>query len=350
MQEQLLHREARLRESGQQLGAVLGGMTEGVMAVDPERRIMFVNRAAAALLSVDAEEAVGQRMRQAVRHHRLDELVETLSQQPGSKSLEFEWEQRILAINGTSLPGEPSPGIVLVFHDVTELRRLESLRQEFVANVSHELKTPLSAIKAYAETLENGAIDDPQHNRRFVQRIEEQADRLHELIQDMLSLARIESGRQTFQIGAVNAGGIIRACLSEHQATADARKVDLKGPRTADVSVRADANGLRQILDNLIDNAIKYTPAGGNVEVRCRREEEFALLEVSDTGIGIPAEHHDRLFERFFRVDQARSREMGGTGLGLAIVKHLAQSFDGQVDVDSEPGEGSTFRVRLPLA
>jgi two-component system phosphate regulon sensor histidine kinase PhoR len=233
---------------------------------------------------------------------------------------------------------------------MTELRRLESLRQEFVTNVSHELKTPLSSIKAYAETLREGAINDPQHNLEFVQRIEDQADRLHELILDLISLARIESGQQTYEVADVDVASVVNACLEHHRPSAESQQLSLEAePTTDSVVVPADEEALRQILDNLVNNAIKYTPPGGRVRVGWRVDGRSALIEVSDTGIGVSPQDQPRLFERFFRVDKARSRELGGTGLGLSIVKHLAHFFGGSVGVRSTPGKGSLFWVRLPL-
>jgi two-component system, OmpR family, phosphate regulon sensor histidine kinase PhoR len=255
------------------------------------------------------------------------------------------------------LPGEPCPGVVLVMHDTTELRRLESLRRDFLANVSHELKTPLSSIKAYAETLRNGAMNDPDASQRFLARIEEQSDRLHHLILDMLMLARIESDQQAFEIVPVDVAQVANSCLENQRRAAESKRIQLElQPSSSPCSARADYEGLREILDNLIDNAIKYTPEAGKVSIAWSEERGAGSLQpsvriaVRDTGIGIKLDDQRRVFERFYRVDKARSRELGGTGLGLAIVKHLAQSFDGTVGVESEPGKGSTFWVELPMA
>jgi two-component system phosphate regulon sensor histidine kinase PhoR len=252
-----------------------------------------------------------------------------------------------------------------VIHDITELRRLESIRRDFLANVSHELKTPLSSIKAYTETLQNGA--DPETTQRFLSRIEEQANRLHNLILDMLVLARIESDHQSFEIVSVDLAEAARGCVEAQRRAADAKRISLhlqcaSADGSAACRVRADREGLREILDNLVDNAIKYTPEGGSVTIGWRsdagktvesssRDLQSAIctLTVSDTGIGIKPADQERVFERFYRVDKARSRELGGTGLGLSIVKHLAQSFGGSVAVASTPGEGSTFTVELPV-
>jgi two-component system phosphate regulon sensor histidine kinase PhoR len=249
------------------------------------------------------------------------------------------------------LPDEPCPGVVVVLYDVTELRRLESIRREFVANVSHELKTPLSSIKANAETLRMDAIHDAEHNEQFVARIEEQADRLHQLIQDLAHLARVESGREAFDIRAVTLSEVIERCAAVHRKRAQAKRLAFViEPFPLAMLVRADESGLETILDNLISNAIQYTQEGGRVTVRHRAEGGQVVLEVEDTGAGISPGDQERIFERFYRGDNARSRELGGTGLGLAIVKHLAQAFGGSVSVTSNLGKGSVFRVHLPLA
>jgi two-component system phosphate regulon sensor histidine kinase PhoR len=257
--------------------------------------------------------------------------------------------RRVVAVHASRLPGEPSPGVLVVLHDVTELRRLENLRQEFVANVSHELKTPLTVIAASAETLLDGALGDPAHNVAFVRRIAEQADRLHQLILDLLSVARIESGQSRFEIAAVPLAPLVEGCLSQFAAKANAKQISLAAESPSEaISVLADEEGLEQILSNLVDNALKYTPAGGRVTIRWQVNDDAVIMEVSDSGLGISSEDQARVFERFYRVDKARSRELGGTGLGLSIVKHLAQAFGGSVSVRSELGRGSTFSVRLP--
>jgi two-component system phosphate regulon sensor histidine kinase PhoR len=225
------------------------------------------------------------------------------------------------------------------------------MRQQFIANVSHELKTPLSSIKAYTETLLGGARNDPVHCERFLNRIDEQAGRLHQLILDMLSLARIESGQASLELVNVPVARVVGRCLADFEPHAAARQVKLISVTCdAGLQVRADEEALRQVLSNLIDNAIKYTPAGGQVTVDCRTDGKMALIEVADTGVGIAPEHHNRLFERFYRVDRARSRELGGTGLGLSIVKHLSQAMGGSVSITSQIGSGSQFTVRIPLS
>jgi signal transduction histidine kinase len=237
--------------------------------------------------------------------------------------------------------------------DREKLRRLERLRQEFVANVSHELKTPLAVITACVETLLDGAADDAPARAAFLAQVAEQADHLHALILDLLSLARVESGAEVFDFQDVALAEAVPACLERHRAHADSKRHLLETIVPAEghalsVMAWADEEAVGQILDNLVDNAVKYTPEGGRIQVRWWAEDGQACLEVADSGIGIPEADLPRVFERFYRVDKARSRELGGTGLGLAIVKHLAQAMRGSVAARSRPGQGSTFTVRLP--
>mgnify|MGYP001469472877 CR=1 FL=1 len=355
MSKQLGFRENELRESVQRQSTVLEGMVEGVIAVDNRLRVMFANTAAGSRLNFSVPQVEGQLLLEVVRSHELRDIVRQAQETGQSVRGEISWQSRThvltLEVQATPLAGAPSPGVVLVLHDVTDLKRLEGLRQQFVANVSHELKTPLSSIKAYTETLLNGAVDDSKTARHFLTRIDEQATRLHELILDLLSIARMDSGNVTLEFADLELASVVQACMVNHQERAKSAEIKLTH-RSIDpaMRVRADEESLIQILGNLIDNALKYTPSGGAIEVRCRVEGNEAVIEVADTGIGIAAEHHARLFERFYRVDKARSRELGGTGLGLAIVKHLCQAMEGRVTVSSIPGKGSVFAVWLPLA
>jgi two-component system phosphate regulon sensor histidine kinase PhoR len=356
---QLEERIARLEQDRQQLRAVLSGMAEGVIAIDARRRLLFANASADQLFGLDAT-AVGRLLPELIRSPQVQGAVEATlaSAHPylgevvlASREVSLRVHARVLAVRGTPLPGSPPPGAVLVFHDVTELRRLERMRQDFVANVSHELKTPLASIKAYAETLLDWALHDENVNTRFLRRIEEQADRLNQLILDLLSLARIESGQEVFEHKPLALAPVLASCIESHRGRAEARSLSLGlelGALDDETLITADEEAIRQILDNLIDNAIKYTPDGGSVEVTCRLDDEVVSVEVADTGIGIPRDDLPRVFERFYRVDKARSRELGGTGLGLSIVKHLVQSLGGQITVDSRIGAGTQFTVQLP--
>jgi two-component system, OmpR family, phosphate regulon sensor histidine kinase PhoR len=292
----------------------------------------------------------GRPIWEVVRHPRIEELIGQALRGTNPERLEFRVArtQSVISVAASRLPGRPCPGAVLVLHDVTELRRLEQLRREFVANVSHELKTPLTSISAYTETLLDGAVDDAEHNRVFLQRIEEQTDRLQGLIIDLLALARLDAEDTAYELLPIEIAPVLTASVEAHLAVAEAKRIELQIHGTADeVQVFADPEGIRTIVDNLLDNALNYTPAGGRIDVRWIADGEWLQIEVSDTGIGIAKEHQARIFERFFRIDKARSRELGGTGLGLAIVKHLCQVFGGSVSVASQLGQGSTFTVRL---
>jgi two-component system phosphate regulon sensor histidine kinase PhoR len=351
--EELERQSRQLEERSELLTTVLGGMIEGVFAVDNSENILFANGAARKLLDFRKGEPVGLPMSKIVRNSLILDLVRDALAGRAQQSAVLELTRPAAVVNllATRLPGRHCPGVVVVLHDVSDLRRLENLRREFVSNVSHELKTPLTSIQAYTETLLAGAIDDPEHNRRFVKRIEEQSDRLHALIIDLLRLARIESGQDVFEVTSLSAGEMVNDCAEAHKAIAESKGVSLVLERPeADIFIRADAEALRTILDNLLDNAIKYTPAGGRVTVRWNSENAWAVVQVQDTGVGIDEDQQSRIFERFYRVDKARSRELGGTGLGLSIVKHLVQVFSGSVGVESQLGRGSSFFVRLPLA
>ena len=342
-----------LDQNNQQLAIVLEAMVEGVIAVDAQERILLANMAAIRLLDLTPQGLTGRRLWEVVRLPKVQELVQQTLAGGEQRRIEIEVPrtQSTLAAVMSRLPGEPSSGAVIVLHDVTDLRRLENLRREFVSNVSHELKTPLAAISAYAETLLDGALEDPEINRGFVSRIGEQADRLHILILELLELGRMESDEHAFDLVAIEIGAVLRECVDEHQDVAKSKNLRLEADASAEaVWGLADLESLRTIADNLLDNAINYTPAGGRISVRWRHEGEWIVFDVEDTGVGIVKENQARIFERFFRVDRARSREVGGTGLGLSIVKHLCQVFGGQVKVASQLGKGSTFTVRLRAA
>jgi two-component system phosphate regulon sensor histidine kinase PhoR len=344
----------QLDHERQRLLAVFRSMVEGVVALDAEQQVQFCNQAACRLLGVSCEGMTGRPLWQLVRHRQLSELVNRIfaHAEPQHGELEISGvEPKLLAVHGARLPGEPVRGAVLVLHDITQLRKLERVRQDFVANASHELKTPLAAIQATAETLLDGALRDPDHAVPFLERIRENAERLHRLVQDMLTLSRVESGSEERDLGPLAVQPAVEACLVRLAPRAAAKNLQLQCvPAEEPVTVQADEEALAEILDNLVDNAIKYTPDGGRVTLRWSVDGADAVLQVEDTGIGIPEKDLRRIFERFYRVDRARSRELGGTGLGLSIVKHITQALGGSVSASSELGRGSTFTVRLPLA
>ena len=364
MQATLAERDAeraRLERDVEQLQVVLGSMTEGVIAIDARGRLLFANGSADRLFSLGPN-AVGKLVLELIRSLPFQEAVDAtlVSSTPflgeitvPSRDNPARSLPRVLAIHGTVLPGDLPTGAVLVFHDVTDLRRLERLRQDFVANVSHELKTPLAAIKAYTETLLDSALHDEEVNVRFLHRIEEQAERLNQLILDLLRLARLESGQSVFDHQPLDVAEVLESCVEAHRERAEAKELTFNldlGAIDGSIRVIADEEAFQQVFDNLIDNAIKYTPSGGWIRILGELDpiDDMVAVTVADSGIGIPRDDLPRVFERFYRVDKARSRELGGTGLGLAIVKHVVSSIGGQVTVESRPGEGTRFRVQLP--
>jgi two-component system phosphate regulon sensor histidine kinase PhoR len=373
MSERLAEQFAQVEEDRRQLRAVLTGMIEGVVAVDAEQRILFANDRAGQLLDVPMTQAIGRKLWEVVRQPAILDFVRRALDSGEPIHQQLDWTgpgAKNLALHVAPLSGSPTRGAVLVLHDTSDLRRLERVRQEFVANVSHELKTPLSVIKVCIETLLDGAVDDAENRSAFLEQIDEQANRLHLLILDLLNLARIESGAEIFHLEAVPVAGAVAACMERHKARAEAKRQLLEAaasqaaaapsgessktsepePPTDELAAWADEEAVGQILDNLVDNAIKYTPEGGHISVCWHAEDGQVCLEVADNGIGIPERDLPRIFERFYRVDKARSREMGGTGLGLSIVKHLVQALQGTVGATSQPGRGTTFHVRLPRA
>jgi len=336
--------------------AMLASMVEGMLAVDTEERILRINRAAETLLGIRSGQVLGRRLQEVVRKADLQRFVaRTLaSREPVEADLTLhDQQERFLQAHGTLLRGAAGEvlGALIVLNDITRLRRLETLRRDFVANVSHELKTPITAIKGCVETLLDGAAADPEAGRRFLDIIARQGERLNAIIDDLLTLSRIEQDAEKhdipLQTGPVRE--VVQAALQSCSVTAAARSVtlgiDCPEPFPAAISPPL----LEQALVNLIDNAVKYSDEGATVEVTVRCADGELSIAVRDRGCGIPREHLSRLFERFYRVDKARSRKVGGTGLGLAIVKHIVQAHRGRVVVASTPGEGSVFTIVLPV-
>lgn len=333
--------------------AVLTTVAEGVLVVDTDESVLFVNETARKLLDITAREVVDRPIWEVVRSAAIEEAVQTVltSEEDVQRDVVMPRSKQVVSVIVTPLPKEPVPGAVLLLRDLTTLRKLESVRRDFVTNVSHELKTPLTSIQAYADTLLNDPDTDPEQSSLFLSRIVSESERLHSIILDLIHLGRIESQEEKPEPHNVSVAPVVSACIDDHGAIAESAGIRLLAePPQSVFSVLADEDDLRTILDNLIDNALKYTDQNGNVLVRWFSEGNWGVIEVQDDGAGIPKEKQLRVFERFYRVDKARDRARGGTGLGLAIVKHLCQMFGGTVEVQSVMGEGSNFRVRLPLA
>ena len=348
---QLNQTSLELRESSELMATMFGSMIEGVIAVDNEERVLFANSAADGLL--DLGDPAGRPVWECIRNESIQTVIRQALTTGHRRSAECKMarSELVVEVEATPLAGNPCPGVVIVCHDVTELRRLENVRRDFASNVSHELKTPLTIIQTATETLLDGAVEDAEFARRFLSRIDEQGERLQGLIFDLLQLASIESGEEAFEISSVELQPMLESLVEEFSDLAQSRKVTLEliAP-DEQLFVEAASDAFRTIIENLVSNALKYTLAGGQVRIAWRRDQAHAVVDVQDTGVGISREHQARIFERFYRVDRARSRELGGTGLGLSIVKHLANSFAATVSVNSEVGKGSTFSVRIPLA
>ena len=354
----LSKRMRQLERNHNELLVVLEGMKEGVIAVDGSDCIRFANKAVCRMFSLDVNRDEGRPIWEVLRNQMIETTVHKArkSDEPfhGKIELLTPHEQH-LSLSASAIPSSShsdsskTPGVIIVFHDITEIHRLENMRRDFVANVSHELKTPLASIQAFAETLIDGAIHDADNNMLFLTRIVEQSDRLNLLIQDLLSIARLESGENVSDFASVDLTEITQRCLNDHQSHAAKKNIALVFNQSDSVWVFAEADGLTQILDNLVDNALKYTPEDGTVTVNIQAEPRAVHLQVIDTGIGIPMDHQDRIFERFYRIDKARSRQLGGTGLGLAIVKHLVNAFGAEVEVISAADQGTTFQITFPL-
>jgi two-component system, OmpR family, phosphate regulon sensor histidine kinase PhoR len=354
-QQQLL-REAELEEQTSRTITLFDRMIEGVIVLDSKGVIRLSNQAAASLFGF-ANPAIGRNLIEVVRNHEITAIIpklEIVSEVLGQDiRIEGTNPSRFLQINALALRNREGvyDGAILVFHDLTRVRELEVIRQEFVGNVSHELRTPLSLVKSAVETLIDGAKEEPKTLSRFLEIIERNANRLSLLIDDLLLLSTLDSGRMQLQLQAVGLYLAIKEISEDLASSANRKGVKIINRVDETVYARADPNRLRQVLSNLIDNAIKYGKTEGTIQITARvREDALIEVGVADDGPGIPQDAQSRIFERFFRVDKARSRDQGGTGLGLAIVKNVVQAHGGDLRVESELGKGSTFLFTLPLA
>jgi two-component system, OmpR family, phosphate regulon sensor histidine kinase PhoR len=340
-----------LREERDRLGGILASMQEGVLLLDRAGHIYVLNPSLREMLLVGPD-SVGKTVLEVVRHTELKELLDQgrRSPEPVTREIDFgSLQPRRLLVRAAQLPGDQG-GLLAVFVDVTEVRRLESMRREFVANVSHELRTPVTAVRSAAETLQNAAADDPVAARAFIGIIERNAERLHDLVEDILDLSRIESRGLKLTIEALDVDRVYDQVLSLFSERAAKRGTVLENEAQNEGEelprVLADRRALEHVLTNLVDNAVKYCP-NATIRLRAIAHEQTVELLVEDNGPGIEARHLPRLFERFYRVDAGRSRDIGGTGLGLSIVKHMVEAMGGSVRVESKPGVGTKFGVVL---
>jgi two-component system phosphate regulon sensor histidine kinase PhoR len=376
-----LHQNAYTNLSGSETSdAILSAMPEGILAFSSELRLLFANRAAVKLLNLGTRIQESIPLIELIRQPKLLQLVQDVQSRQQPLDCEFDTtdatDQTVsLRIRGycissdskpvttlknpiraraytPELPSGPAASVLLVISDETRVKQLESYRKDFTANVSHELKTPLSAIKAYSETLLMGALDDPDARYRFVTSISEQSSKLEQLIRGLMQLNRIQAMPEKLSLSPLRLADVISSVVKEHRTVADSNQIVIKNQiehssEAPDPMVLAEFDALRTILGNLLSNAIRYSKQGGTVTLRCEASKDRIDLLVIDRGIGIPASDVDRIFERFYTVDKARSRDSGGTGLGLAIVKHLTIAIGGSISVQSQLGVGSTFRLSL---
>jgi len=342
-----------LREERNLSSAILGSMVEGVLVVNGAERVVFANHSFAEILELRVPPQAGSSLVEVVRQTELIGAVrKVLAGEPRVESeiVTGTLRQHFFAATVASVSSKETNGAVIVLHDITDLRKLERVRRDFVANVSHEFRTPLTAIQGFAETLLAGAMNDPQNRERFLGIIVEHSRRLARLTEDLLMLSKMDADRLELEKRRIPVGAFVESCIETSSPRAKERDLTLKVNLPAHVpDIAGDRRRLTEVLQNLLDNAIQYTPAGGEITVSAARKDGEVIFTVADTGIGIPQAEQPRIFERFYRVDVARSREVGGTGLGLSIAKHLVEVHGGRIWVESEVGRGSQFHFSVPV-
>ncbi len=338
-----------------QLETVLASMLEGVIAVDSEERIVSINRAAAQLFDNEPTTCQGKSIQEVIRSPALQQFIQSALNNPNPAEEDitvYQNEERVIDVKSSPLldAGQQQIGTLVVFNDVTQLRRLENMRRDLVANVSHEIRTPLTAIKGFVETLQQGKVDKAEENSRFLGIIQKHVDRLNSIVEDLLALARIEQKDEQKEINFEPAKivDVCQAAIHLCQPKAEEKKIRIDLDCEKDTTGIIDPSLIEQAVVNLLDNALKFSEPQSTVLVKSHQQNSEVIISIQDHGIGIAQKHLPRLFERFYRVDKARSRKMGGTGLGLAIVKHIAQAHGGHVMVESQLGEGSRFSIHLP--
>ena len=342
-----------LKKEALQAQAILSGMSEGVIAVGADDRILLVNPAAQEIFDIKKQDAEGRLFLESIRNNDISEIIRRVLKDGKSLSRELSLVlpvQKVFKINASAIFENNSvSGCVLVIHDITQMRRLEKIRSDFVANVSHELKTPLTSIKGFVETLLEGAIDDKENNREFLMIIREQANRLDNLINDLLDLASLEERGIALNKQEVNLKELADKVLAGFESQLKKKEIEAGNELPGSLGITADKNKIEQVFINLIDNAVKFNRQKGSIIIQAGEIAGNKIkITVKDTGFGIPAQDLPRVFERFYRVDKARSRALGGTGLGLSIVKHIIESHGGSIDVESSEGLGSEFSFTLP--
>ena len=342
-----------LTEERNRSDTILRSMVEGVAVIEPEQKIAFCNDAFCQALGLQGIPCAGRLLVEVTRQSGLLEIVQQTLATRHEMTSESEMNTvppRVFSVTAAPVQMSKTTGVVLVLHDITDLRKLERMRRDFVANVSHEFKTPLTAIQGFAETLLEGALEDKENSRRFLEIIRDHALRLSRVTSDLLKLSMIEAGRLELEKCPLVVKDLVEACVETLQMKAGRKQLSITAECAPDLSpIQADASRLREALLNLLDNAVQYTPPGGRIVARANLAGKEMVIAVSDNGIGIPKADQKRIFERFYRVDDARSREAGGTGLGLAITRHLIEAHGGRIEVESEVGRGSTFSLIVPV-
>lgn len=357
MTKQIEHTIVELRDRNVRVDTIINSMENGLVAVDREMHVIIINPVARRMFDViDRENEIGKPLVHILRHRRLNELLEEsvrTNRVLHEEVFMYQGGKRVLSISVSPIypidEGSVNSGALAFINDITSVRKLEDMRSEFVSNVTHELKTPLTSIRGFVETLKNGALDDSVVAEKFLDIIDIEADRLSTLINDILELSEIESMKQDKETDNFDLRSLVDDVQSMLETTAREKQITIYNKVDQDIKLNASRNRYKQLMINLMDNAVKYNKVNGTVEVWAVKSKGLLEIHVRDTGIGISEENRTRIFERFYRVDKGRSREMGGTGLGLSIVKHLANLYEGSVWVNSEVGQGSEFIISLPV-
>ena len=329
------------------LAAVLSTMVDGVLMADAEGNILIVNPAAEKLFCFEEKTAIGHPLIETIPDHEISDTLQSCLKSREQQAAQIESRGRLLRVIASPILDNGASGALLIFQDLTEVRRFQTMRQEFVGNVSHELKTPLASMKAVLETLNEGAIDDCQTAKNFLAMMGSEVERMTQLVRELAELSRIETGQNKLEMAPADLNSVIEQAITKLKPQSERKQINIlrQCDRTLAV-IPVEEERIEQVLTNLLHNAIKFTSAGGNIIISAKSEADGVLVAVEDTGVGIPADDLPHVFERFYKADKARSSE--GTGLGLAIAKHIIQAHDGEIWATSEEGRGSTFSFRLP--
>lgn len=352
MAEQIFDRIRTITQKKNEQLAILSSMTEGVIALDQNGSILSMNRAAAEMFGLKPKKCLNRPLYEIIRHAELNSFVSRVYESKQNQQCRiqiYEPEDRILNVIASRMPAKKGAiaGAVIVLTDLTQIQRLEGVRRDFVANVSHELKTPITSIQGYVETLQEGALDDKEHAERFLGIIAKHADRLGQIVDDLMELSRIEDisegDEQYVELTSIE--DLFESAIQNYHVLASQRRIEILRDIDLDIQLNVNKKLMNHALGNLLDNALKYSDEESQVTLRCLSKEKKVIIEVVDNGMGIESEHIDRIFERFYRVDKGRTRDVGGTGLGLSIVRHIARIHNAELEVESNPGKGSTFRM-----